>query len=147
MQLKNIHKFEQLNNICISIYGCVKKNVEDEGYAIPLKVSKDLMKEHVQLLLMENGDIYHYCWIKKFSRLNGKLGGDHKRVFYRYCIHGFCACYNINDLQVSYTEEEMAARLLDHKKIVTLTVSSAFNSQMMTLLHLKISNANCKHPI
>ena len=56
--------FEKLNNISVSVYGW--KETEKDGFAYPLKLSKDLMKKHVQLLLLENNDSYHYCWIKKF---------------------------------------------------------------------------------
>ena len=80
MQVKDIHKFEKLNNVSISVYGWVNKTDNDEGYAYPIKVSKDVTKEHIQLLLLEDGDNYHYCWIKIFSRLNGKLGGHHKNI-------------------------------------------------------------------
>ena len=95
MQVKDIHKFEKLNNVSISVYGWANKTDNDEGYAYPIKVSKDASKEHIQLLLLEDGDNYHYCSIIFFSRLNGKLCGHLKKVFCRYCLHGFCTANNI----------------------------------------------------
>ena len=90
-----------------------EKTDKDDGYACPLKVSKDVTKKHVQMLLLEKGDSYHYCSIKNFSRLNGKLGCNKKRVFCRYCFHGFCTVYKIYNQQKYYTQEEIAAKLLD----------------------------------
>ena len=66
MQVKEIHKFEKLNNVCISVYGWRKKTDKDAGYAYPIKVSKNVTEQHIQLLLLANGDSYHYCWIKNF---------------------------------------------------------------------------------
>ena len=38
------------------------------------------------------------------------------KVFCRYCLHGFCTGYNINKQEKSYSQEEMAAKLLDHEQ-------------------------------
>jgi hypothetical protein len=116
MQVKDIHKFEKLNNVSVSVYGWRNTTKKEDGFAYPIKVSKDVTKQHIQLLLLEEGDNHHYCWIKNFSRLNGKLGGHHKKVFCRYCLHGYCTHYNINGQQVTYSKEEMAAKLLKHEQ-------------------------------
>ena len=92
------------------------KTDKDEGYAYPIRVSKNVADQHVQLLLLDKGVNYHYFWIQNFSRLNGKQGGNNKKVFCRYCLHGFCTRYNIGNQQKFYTEEEMAAKLLDHEQ-------------------------------
>ena len=47
MQVKDIHKFENLINVSLSVYGWTKKTNKDDGFAYPIKVSKDVMKKHV----------------------------------------------------------------------------------------------------
>ena len=73
MALNDIPKFERKNNISISVYGydCKKINgeEEEEGFAHPLKIAKDVMERHVNLLLISNGQWSHYCLIRNFSRL------------------------------------------------------------------------------
>ena len=53
MQVKDIHKFEKLNNVSVSVYGWVDKTDKNKGYAYPIRVSKNVVDQHVQLLLLD----------------------------------------------------------------------------------------------
>ena len=116
MQVRDIHKFEKLNDVSVSVYGWKDKTDDEDGYCYPVRFSENVTAPHVQLLLLDQGANYHYFWIKNFSRLNGKLGGNNKKIFCRYCLHGFSTRYSNNGQRKHYTEEEMAARLLDHEQ-------------------------------
>ncbi len=78
MALKDIPKFERRNNVSVSVYG-YKLGGEDgaeeggeeeeEGFIHPLKITKDVVERHVNLLLYSDGKRSHYCLIRNFSRL------------------------------------------------------------------------------
>ena len=66
MTLKDIPKFERLNNISISVYGYQEGKAEDqEGFIYPLKVSKKVNERHINLLLIADDDTNLYCFIKR----------------------------------------------------------------------------------
>jgi hypothetical protein len=80
MALKDIPKFERRNNVSISVYGYKQgkedsqeeegeEGEEEKGYVYPLKIVKDVMERHVNLLLFSDGRSSHYCLIRHFSRL------------------------------------------------------------------------------
>ena len=68
MALKDIPKFERLNNVSISVYAYQEGQ---EGFICPLKVSKEVNEPHVNLLLIADDDTNHYCFIKDNGRLVG----------------------------------------------------------------------------
>src|SRR6218665_2883573 len=60
-----ISKFDQNNDVCVNVFGY-------ERDIFPIYVSKlqDAIKPTVDLLLISNDiDKKHYCWIKNFNRL------------------------------------------------------------------------------
>ena len=76
MALKDVAKFERLNNISVSVYGYEKAKTDangvktEEGFVYPLQVARELKEQHVNLLMISNDDgINHYCLIRNFSRL------------------------------------------------------------------------------
>ena len=70
MALKDIPKFEKVNNVSISVCGYQDGKGEDqEGFVYPLKVSKEVNERHVDLLLIANDETNHYCYTKHFCRL------------------------------------------------------------------------------
>ena len=88
MALKDIPKFERLNNVSVSIYAyqeCQK------GFIYHLKVSKEVNERHVNLLIITDEDTNHYCFIKDISRLTGSQysSANNKTYFCRFCLHGF----------------------------------------------------------
>ena len=114
VMLKDIPKFERRNNIAISVYGWNDSTDEEKGYLYPLKVSKEPGKIHVQFLLIENEQTQHYCWIKNFSRINGDLTSE-KKVFCRYCLHGFNIDTHKDGKHVHLTDQEMEQKLQEHE--------------------------------
>ncbi|XP_068084002.1 uncharacterized protein [Anabrus simplex] len=64
MQLKDIRRFEKLNNISINVYGIEKGSIVG-----PLYFTNERKGTHINLLYIEDGEISHYCWIKNLSRL------------------------------------------------------------------------------
>ena len=104
----------------ISVYGWKmsernEENGDVEVFPYPLKVAKEVKEKHVNMLLINNGDTNHYCWVKSFSRLVGS--GDHKKFFCRFCLHGFCSDYRDgHNLHQYHTKEEMEAKLKEHEQ-------------------------------
>ena len=84
MELKNIHRFETLNEIAVNVYG-----YEREVY--PLRVSKAVYKECINLLLISKEEKKHYCLIKSMSRLlsSQKSTKQHKKFFCLRCLNSF----------------------------------------------------------
>merc|ERR1712081_78630 len=68
MAVKDIDKFEKMNNLVINVYGCT----EDGTQIWPRRISIRRDKEVINLLMLENGDNYHYVLIKNLNRLLGK---------------------------------------------------------------------------
>ena len=67
MQLKDIKRFEEQNNISVSVYGWepAKENEEGEqevGFAYVLRVAEQVKPQHVNLLVIGD-DVKHYCWV------------------------------------------------------------------------------------
>ena len=84
MALKDIDKFEKLNNLIINVYGCTENGKE----IWPRRISKKRGKEAINLLMLEDENRYHYVLIKNFDRLLGK-SDSHPKNFCPYCCHGF----------------------------------------------------------
>ena len=91
MALKDIPKFEKVNNVSISVYGYHEGKEDQEGFVYPLKVSKEVNERHVNLLLIVSDDTNHYCFIKDFGKLVGPQysNAKSKTYFCRFCFHGF----------------------------------------------------------
>ena len=121
MALKDIPKFEKVNNVSISVYGYQDGKGEDqEGFVYPLKVSKEVNERHVDLLLIANNDTNHYCFIEDFCRLVGSQYSsyNHKAYFCIFCLHGFSrhSASRCQDRQHRRTDEDMKKKLKAHEK-------------------------------
>lgn len=64
--LKEIPQFEILNDLSINVYG-----LEDDQIVGPLYYTACKKENHVNLLLLVDGENSHYCWIKNLSALVG----------------------------------------------------------------------------
>merc|ERR1711867_147003 len=83
MAVKDIDKFERVNDLVINVYGCT----EDGTDIWPRRISKRRDKEAINLLMLEKDDNYHYVLIKNLNRL---LNYDNNpKEFCPYCCHGF----------------------------------------------------------
>ena len=84
VKVKDIHKFEIQNKISVNVLGFEKGNL------YPVHVTKERFDQHVNLLLISDGQKSHYCWIKSMSRL---LADQHsskiKSHYCIYCLQGF----------------------------------------------------------
>ncbi|XP_036143792.1 uncharacterized protein LOC118645933 [Monomorium pharaonis] len=68
--VKDIGKFESLNNISINVYGMKKEMAMLK--ILPLRLSNDKKEKHVNLLYVQNpheDSVGHFVWIKNLSRL------------------------------------------------------------------------------
>ena len=84
MALRDIPKFERLNNVSVSVYAYQEGQ---EGFIYPSKVSKEVNERHVNILLIADDDTNHYCFIKDFDKLVGSQpsSANHKTYFCRFC--------------------------------------------------------------
>jgi hypothetical protein len=81
MKLSEIAKFEQANNMAVSVLGY------DKGF-YPLRISDSESERHVFLLLLVKGDKQHYVLVRDFDRLLRKPN-HHLRFHCRWCMFGF----------------------------------------------------------
>ena len=101
MAVKDIDKFEKMNDLVINVYGCT----EDGTQIWPRRISKRRDKDAINLLMLENGENYHYVLIKNLNRLLSTEGGNnmHPKIFCPYCCYGFDKRY----LEEGQMEEHM----------------------------------------
>lgn len=84
--LKDISKFEKQNNISINVYALekIKKNFKSEYEIVgPLHYTKSKRDRHVNLLLLGDDDEnFHYCYISDLSRLiSNQLSKHNGKIF------------------------------------------------------------------
>ena len=88
VQLKDVTRFENQNNISVSVFGYEKGK---EGF-FPLRITEKKKVHHVNLLLISQGETSHDLWIKNLSRLLFQATGRatrSKTYFCNYCLQGF----------------------------------------------------------
>ncbi|XP_036140462.1 uncharacterized protein LOC118644854 [Monomorium pharaonis] len=93
--VKDIGKFESLNNISINVYGMKKEMAMLK--ILPLRLSNDKKEKHVNLLYVQNpheDSVGHFVWIKNLSRLISSQLSKHdgKRYICDRCLHYFSSC-------------------------------------------------------
>ena len=92
MNLKDITKFENMNNLSINVYGLTDKNKVQI-----LRVSNTIYNDnwsndrHVDLLYFTNKETTHHAYIKNFSRLvNSQVNkSKHKSYPCKRCLNIF----------------------------------------------------------
>ncbi|GFY53002.1 uncharacterized protein TNIN_453571 [Trichonephila inaurata madagascariensis] len=85
--LRDIVKFEKMNEISINVYG-----LNEENKVFPLLITKAEKNKHVDLLYLKNSiNNSHYCWIKNLSRLvSSQLSKSHRMTsICRRCLQHF----------------------------------------------------------
>lgn len=91
VQVKDINKFERLNaekyGISINLYAFD----ENDSTIKTLRISKQIGRIHIHLLLLTSESNSHYCWIKDLSKvLSSQLTTDHrKKYFCGICLNYF----------------------------------------------------------
>ena len=120
--LADITKIEKNNNISINVIGF---DETDKFY--PLRVAKDIKEQHVNLLLIKEGEKGHYCLIRNFSALmNKRTKAKRKHYFCYNCLHGFTKqslldnhvqlCYKQRAQKIVFPEKEKTVKFKNIKK-------------------------------
>ena len=101
MAVDDIDRFEKKNGLVINVYSCN----EDGREICPRRISKRRSNDAINLLMLENGNGYHYVLIKNLNGLLGKGGtGTQPKEFCPYCCWGF----DKRSLKEGQMEEHMA---------------------------------------
>ena len=83
VSVDQVPKFEMQNNIAINVFGY-------ENDLFPLYITEERYNRHVNLLLISQGTVRHYCLIKNLDRLLSYQSKHKGHMFYcNYCLHGF----------------------------------------------------------
>ena len=82
--VKQINEIEKQNNICINLFGFEEKQI------FPIYISKEKYQDHMELLLITEGENKHYVLIKDFNKLMFRqTKHEHRKHFCMYCLQCF----------------------------------------------------------
>ena len=82
--VKQINKIEKQNNICINLFGY------EEKQKFPIFISKEIFFDHMELLLITEGENKHYVLIKDFNKfMFNQTKHEHRKHFCMYCLQCF----------------------------------------------------------
>ena len=82
--VKQINKIEKQNNICINLFGY------EEKQPFPIYISKEKYQDHMELLLITEGENKHYVLIKEFNKFMFRQNKhEHRKHFCMYCLQCF----------------------------------------------------------
>ena len=84
MAVKDIEKFEKMNNLTINVYAC-----ERGGSEIWIRRISKKRGEAINLLMIEDDGRYHYTLIKDLNRLLRSRGDRYTKEFCPFCLNGF----------------------------------------------------------
>ena len=87
--VKQINKIEKQNNICINLFGY------EEKQPFPIFISKEKFTDHMELLLITEGENKHYVLIKDFNKfMFRQTKHEHRKHFCMYCL----SCFSREDV-------------------------------------------------
>ena len=82
--VKQINKIEKQNNIYINLFGY------EEKQPFPIYISKEKYQDHMELLLITEGENKHYVLIKEFNKFMFRQNKhEHRKHFCMYCLQCF----------------------------------------------------------
>ena len=82
--VKQINKIEKQNNISINLFGY------EEKQKFPIYISKEKFIDHMELLLLTEGENNHYVLIKDFNKfMFNQTKHEHRKYFCMYCLQCF----------------------------------------------------------
>lgn len=147
MQLKNISKFEKLNNLTINVYSIEEEN---NNKIAPVYISDFVSDKHIPLLIMcknsdrdESGSFgdkinnlinsvdYHFMWIKDLSRLlskqiskrNGKIYLCHR------CMNHFSTQERLNEHSIDCVKITNCRIILPRKDNAVLKFQNYYKKE------------------
>ena len=93
--VKQINKIEKQNNICINLFGY------EEKQKFPIYISKEKYQDHMELLLITEGENKHYVLIKDFNKfMFRQTKHEHKKHFCMHCLQ----CFSREDVLTEHTK-------------------------------------------
>ena len=106
--VKQINKIEKQNNICINLFGY------EEKQKFPIYISKEKYQDHMELLLITEGENKHYVLIKDFNKfMFNQTKHEHKKYFCMYCLQ----CFSREDV---LTEHKNNCILINGKQSINM---------------------------
>ncbi|MEM7540098.1 MAG: hypothetical protein AAF384_00790, partial [Pseudomonadota bacterium] len=95
--LADVPKFENMNDVAVNVFGYEDKVV------FPRLLSRySHWKTQIDQLMLQDGERWHYVWIKSLSRLVSKQYNKHGHMLHicRYCLH----CFQTEEILHSHIE-------------------------------------------
>ena len=84
VSVKQYNKIEKQNNIRINVFGY------EEGKPYPFYLSKERFDSCLNLLLITEGEVKHYCLIKDFNKfMYNQTKHEHRKHFCMHCLQCF----------------------------------------------------------
>ncbi|XP_071650772.1 uncharacterized protein [Temnothorax longispinosus] len=113
MTLKQISRFERLNNVSVNVFTVWRnKKKRNENEIAPIRLTDDKKDSHVNLLYLldsrNNSNVGHFVWIKNLPRLvvGSQLNRNRKMKYIcDRCLHYF------------YSSEKLSAHSVDCEKM------------------------------
>ena len=91
MKVNHIPKFKRQNQISVNVFGY-------ESGAYPIYISKHRFARHVNLLLISQGPIQHYCLITNLDHfLSHQTKHGDPRFYCSHCLHGFTTAHLLTE--------------------------------------------------
>ena len=111
--LKDIQKFEALNNISINVYTYRNKKI------YPLSITESERGFHVNLLILTKSNKHHYCLIRDFDRLcSNSNRRATKKYFCPFCIRPQYNQFKLNlHLELCRKHQPTRISLAHHKTL------------------------------
>ena len=106
--VKQINKIEKQNNICINLFGY------EEKQPFPIFISKEKFTDHMELLLITEGENKHFVLIKDFNKfMFRQTKHEHRKYFCMYCLQ----CFSREDV---LTEHKSNCILINGKQAIKM---------------------------
>ena len=119
--LQDICKIEKNNNLSINVIGY---DSTDGFY--PLRITRDIKDQHINLLLIKDSEKSHYCLIRNFSRLMSHRTAHKGTQYFCYnCLHAFTTqrrldkhmplCYQQRAQKIVFPDKEKTVKFKNIK--------------------------------
>ena len=81
VSVKQYNKIEKQNSINVNVFGY------EEGQKYPIRISKEKFNSCLNLLLITEGEVQHYCLIKDFNKfMYNQTKHNERKHFCMYCL-------------------------------------------------------------